>query len=69
MSKRVFATRLPESQRTYIRYKAMDSGKEQQELVSEIIAFYQRHDTVFMAKFAALLQPKDDADKGIGSDS
>lgn len=65
----MFATRLPESQRKYIQYKAMDSGKQQQELISEIIAFYQQRDQDFMGKFAALLQPTDSADKGTGDDS
>ena len=69
MSQVMFATRLPESQRKYIQYKAMDTGKQQQELVSEMIAFYQQHDQEFMAKFAALLPPTASADKGIGSDS
>lgn len=69
MSQVMFATRLPESQRKYIQYKAMDTGKQQQELIAEIIAFYQQHDEDFMAKFAALLQPTDSADKGISNDS
>jgi len=69
MSQVMFATRLPESQRKYIQYKAMDTGKQQQELIAEIIAFYQQHDQDFMAKFAALLQPTDSADKGVGNDS
>lgn len=65
----MFATRLPESQRKYIQYKAMDSGKQQQELMSEIIAEYQQRDTEFMAKFTALLTPTDKKTKGIGNDS
>lgn len=69
MSLVMFATRLPESQRKYIQYKAMDTGKQQQELIAEMIAFYQQHDDAFMAKFAALLQPTDSTDKGIGNDS
>lgn len=69
MSQVMFATRLPESQRKYIQYKAMDTGKQQQELIAEIIAFYQQHDQDFMAKFAALLPPVDSPDKGIGNDS
>ena len=69
MSQVMFATRLPESQRKYIQYKAMDTGKQQQELIAEIIAFYQQHDQDFMAKFDALLQPTDSADKGISNDS
>ena len=69
MSQVMFATRLPESQRKYIQYKAMDTGKQQQELIAEIIAEYQQRDTEFMSKFAALLPPVDSADKGIGNDS
>ncbi|WP_186473958.1 hypothetical protein [Psychrobacter sp. KCTC 72983] len=69
MSQVMFATRLPESQRKYIQYKAMDTGKQQQELMSEIIAEYQQRDTEFMSKFAALLQPSDHDAKGIGNDS
>lgn len=65
----MFATRLPESQRKYIQYKAMETGKQQQELMSEIIDFYQQHDDEFMKKFAAILQPIDDAGQEIGNDS
>lgn len=69
MSQVMFATRLPESQRKYIQYKAVDAGKQQQELIAEIIAFYQQHDVVFMAKFSALLQPTSSEDKGNGNDA
>lgn len=65
----MFATRLPESQRKYIQYKAMETGKQQQELMSEIINFYQQHDDEFMKKFAAILQPRDGASQEIGNDS
>ncbi|AGP49483.1 hypothetical protein PSYCG_09980 [Psychrobacter sp. G] len=69
MSQVMFATRLPESQRKYIQYKAMDTGKQQQELIAEIIAFYQQHDEDFMAKFAALLQPSDSIGQETGDDA
>lgn len=65
----MFATRLPESQRKYIQYKAMETGKQQQELMSEIIDFYQQHDDEFMKKFAAILQPIDGKGQEIGNDS
>jgi len=65
----MFATRLPESQRKYIQYKAMDSGKQQQELISEIIAEYQQRDQDFMGKFAALLQPSDSTGQETGDDA
>lgn len=65
----MFATRLPESQRKYIQYKAMETGKQQQELMSEIIDFYQQHDDEFMKKFAAILQPIDGTGQEIGNDS
>lgn len=54
MSQTLFATRLPESMCKYIRYKALHTGKQQQELVAEIIASYQQQDTEFMAKFKLL---------------
>ena len=54
-----FATRLPESKRSYIRYKAMHTGKDMQDLVAEIIEFYQRHDSEFMKLFATLSPSSD----------
>lgn len=69
MSQVMFATRLPESQRKYIQYKAMDTGKQQQELMAEIIVFYQQHDVVFMKKFAALIQPSDSTGQETGDDA
>lgn len=69
MSQVMFATRLPESQRKYIQFKAMDTGKQQQELVAEIIAFYQQHDKEFMEKFAALLPAADSNAKESDRDS
>ena len=69
MSQVMFATRLPESQRKYIQYKAMDTGKQQQELIAEIIAFYQQHDDEFMSKFAALIQPTVTERQESGNDS
>lgn len=69
MSQVMFATRLPESQRKYIQYKAMDTGKQQQELMSEIIDFYQQHDVVFMKKFDALIQPSDSTGQETGDDA
>lgn len=50
----MFATRLPESKRRYIQYKAMHTGKQQQELMAEIIDFYQQHDAEFMELFTSL---------------
>lgn len=49
-----FATRLPEDKRSYIRYKAMHTGKDIQDLTAEIIEFYQQHDSEFMQVFATL---------------
>lgn len=60
-----FATRLPESKRSYIRYKAMYTGKDIQDLVDEIIDFYQRHDSEFMKLFTTL-SPSTDSTVGIG---
>lgn len=69
MSQVMFATRLPESQRKYIQYKAMDTGKQQQELMAEIISAYQERDTEFMKKFAALIQPTVTERQESGNDS
>lgn len=64
MSRVPFATRLPESKRDYLRYKAMCSGMQQQDLLTEIIDFYQQHDAEFMTMFETLrksgqLQPEE----------
>lgn len=62
-----FATRLPESKRSYIRYKAMHTGKDIQDLVVEMIDFYQLHDSEFMKLFATL-SPSSDSTKELSSD-
>lgn len=62
-----FATRLPKSKRSYIRYKAMHTGKDIQDLVVEMIDFYQRHDSEFMKLFATL-STSSDSTKEVGSD-
>ncbi len=54
-----FGTRLPESKRNYIRYKAFVTGKEIQEIMVEIIDSYQKNDTECMKNFNALHQPSD----------
>ncbi|WP_201556263.1 hypothetical protein [Psychrobacter sp. 72-O-c] len=71
MSQVMFATRLPESKRRYIQYKAMHTGKQQQELMAEIIDFYQQHDSEFMQLFASLSAPTDttSSDKEISDDA
>lgn len=62
-----FATRLPESKRSYIRYKAMHTGKDIQDFVVEMIDFYQRHDSEFMKLFATL-SPSSDSTEELGRD-
>lgn len=62
-----FATRLPESKRNYIRYKAMHTGKDIQDFVVEMIDFYQRHDSEFMKLFATL-SPSSDSTEELGRD-
>ncbi|CAM3414779.1 hypothetical protein GCM10016272_01500 [Psychrobacter glaciei] len=61
-----FATRLSESKRSYIRYKAMHTGKDIQDLVDEMIDFYQRHDSEFMKLFATL-SLSNDSTKEVGN--
>lgn len=56
----LFATRLPEAKVSYIKFKAMHTGKQQQELMTEIIDFYQQHDPEFMALFEQFLQSAKD---------
>lgn len=57
-----FATRLPEEKRSYIRYKAMHTSKDIQDLMIEIIDFYQQHDTEFMQLFTTLAPSTDSED-------
>lgn len=55
MSKSTLSVRIPEDKHMYIRLKALHTGKQQQELVVEMIDQYQRRDAEYMAKFAALI--------------
>lgn len=65
-----FGTRLPESKRDYIRYKAMTKKNGSiQEVMVEIIDFYQQHDSEFMAKFEALQQPSDSKNNAEGENN
>ena len=52
----MLAVRIPESQHKYIKFKAIDTGKQQQELMAEIIDFYQKHDTDYMQRFGQLIK-------------
>lgn len=55
MSKSTLSVRIPEDKHMYIRLKALHTGKQQQELVVEMIDQYQRRDAEYIAKFAALI--------------
>lgn len=56
MSKSTLSVRIPEDKHMYIRLKALHTGKQQQELVVEMIDQYQQNDAEYMGKFAALMQ-------------
>lgn len=58
MSKSSLQVRIPEDKHTYIRMKALSTGKQQQELVVEMIDYYQSNDAEYMAKFVDLMQSK-----------
>lgn len=58
-SKSTLSVRIPENMHKYIKYKAIQTGKQQQEVVAEIIGYYQKNDAEYMAQFMALTQPKE----------
>lgn len=56
MSKRsMLAVRIPEDKHKYIQFKALHSGKQMQELVTEMIDQYQQNDAEYMSKFQDLI--------------
>ncbi len=58
MSKRkMLAVRIPEDKHKYVQFKALHSGKQIQELVTEMIDAYQLNDAEYMAKFGELISP------------
>lgn len=59
MSKRsMLAVRIPEDKHKYIQFKALTSGKQMQELVTEMIDDYQQNDAEYMSKFQDLINSK-----------
>ena len=49
----LLSARIPESQLKYIKLKAVQENKQIKQMVSEVIDFYQQHDTEYMAKLNA----------------
>ncbi len=65
MSKKQIAVRIPEAMHKYIKFKSVEVGISQQDLIAEIIAQYQQNDSQYMARFNAYTAgntPTDDTD-------